>query len=105
MQDKSEAKPNILVVDDDRSICKMIGSLLDMEGYAHKLVNRGEDALEVLRTEAIDIVISDIYMGEVEEDIEEGHRKATPHPTPSTPRALSFGVSRYPEALSLTPKP
>jgi two-component system response regulator AtoC len=65
MQDKSEAKPNILVVDDDRSICKMIGSLLDMEGYAHKLVNRGEDALEVLRTEAIDIVISDIYMGEV----------------------------------------
>ena len=65
MQAKSEAKPNILVVDDDRSICKMIGSLLDMEGYAHKVVNRGEDALEVLRTEAIDIVISDIYMGDV----------------------------------------
>ena len=65
MQVKSEVKPKILVVDDDRSICKMIGSLLDMEGYAHTVVGRGEDALEVIRSEPIDIVISDIYMGDV----------------------------------------
>ncbi len=65
MQVNSKVKPNILVVDDDRSICKMIGSLLDMEGYANQVVSRGEDALELLRTEPIDIVISDIYMGDV----------------------------------------
>ena len=65
MQINSKVKPNILVVDDDRSICKMIGSLLDMEGYANQVVSRGEDALELLRTEPIDIVISDIYMGDV----------------------------------------
>ncbi len=53
------------MVDDDRSICKMLGSLLDLEGYDHTVVSRGEEALEVLRTEAIDIVISDIYMGDV----------------------------------------
>ena len=65
MQVNSKVKPNILVVDDDRSICKMIGSLLDMEGYVNQVVSRGEDALELLRTEPIDIVISDIYMGDV----------------------------------------
>ena len=79
MQIRPESKPNILVVDDDRSICKMIGSLLDMEGYVHQVVNRGEDALELLRTEPIDIVISDIYMGDVSGlDVLEAAREALP---------------------------
>ncbi len=81
MQVTSEVKAKILVVDDDRSICKMIGSLLDMEGYAHTVVGRGEDALEVLRSEPIDIVISDIYMGDISGlDVLAAAREAMPAP-------------------------
>ena len=57
-------KPRVLVVDDDRSICRLIGSLLEMEGYAYRVVNQGEEALAVLRDEPYDIVLSDIYMGD-----------------------------------------
>jgi two-component system response regulator AtoC len=58
-------KLKILVVDDDRSIGKLIASLLDMEGYSYQVVNRGEEAIDLLRSESFDVVISDIYMGEV----------------------------------------
>ena len=79
MQTEAQVKPKILVVDDDRSICKMIGSLLDMEGYEYKVVGRGEDALDVLRAESIDIVISDIYMGDVSGlDVLEAARETSP---------------------------
>ena len=59
------SKSNILVVDDDRSICKLIGSLLEMEGYPHRIVWQGEAALEAIGQDRYDIVISDIYMGDV----------------------------------------
>ena len=59
------SKPNILVVDDDRSICKLIGSLLEMEGYPHQIVRQGEAAIEAIGQARYDIVISDIYMGDV----------------------------------------
>ncbi len=36
-----QTKPNILIVDDDKSICKMIASLLEMEGYPHRIVTGG----------------------------------------------------------------
>ena len=75
-----EAKPKILVVDDDRSICKMIGSLLELEGYPHQLVGRGEEALEILGREPVDIVISDIYMGDVSGlDVLEAARRNSPN--------------------------
>jgi two-component system response regulator AtoC len=60
-----EEKLKILVVDDDRSIGKLIASLLDMEAYPYQVVNRGEEAIDLLRSESFDVVISDIYMGEV----------------------------------------
>ena len=59
------SKSNILVVDDDRSTCKLIGSLLEMEGYPHRIVRQGEAALEAIGQDRYDIVISDIYMGDV----------------------------------------
>ena len=38
------AKPRILVVDDDKSICNLLKSVLDMEGYAHRVATSGEEA-------------------------------------------------------------
>jgi DNA-binding NtrC family response regulator len=58
------AKPKILVVDDDRSICKLMGSILEMEGYPHKILSRGEDARKAIAEEPFDILISDIYLGD-----------------------------------------
>ena len=60
-----QEKLKILVVDDDPSIGKLLSSLLDMEGYPYRVVSRGEDAIDVLGSEPFDVVISDIYMGDV----------------------------------------
>ena len=58
-------KLKILVVDDDKSIGKLLSSLFDMEGYRYSVVGSGEDAVAALQSEDFDVVISDIYMGDV----------------------------------------
>ena len=58
-------KLKILVVDDDKSIGKLLSSLFDMEGYPYRVAGSGEDAIATLRSEEFDVVISDIYMGKV----------------------------------------
>ena len=57
-------KPKILVVDDDRSICKLLDSMLGMEDYPHRVVSCGADARKAISEEAFDILISDIYLGD-----------------------------------------
>jgi two-component system, NtrC family, response regulator AtoC len=60
----SNAKPKILVVDDDRSICKLMGSILQMESYPFRLAISGEQARRAMDEERFDVLISDIYLGE-----------------------------------------
>ena len=50
---------NILIVDDDKSICKMIANLLELEGYPHRVVMGGEEALKAIQGEKFQIVISE----------------------------------------------
>src|SRR6185369_16575009 len=57
-------KPKILVVDDDRSICKLMGSILQMEGYPSRVVTSGEQARRAITEESFDVLISDIYLGD-----------------------------------------
>src|SRR5262245_42802585 len=57
-------KPKILVVDDDRSICKLMGSILQMEGYPSRVVTSGEQARRAINEESFDVLISDIYLGD-----------------------------------------
>src|SRR6058998_4046090 len=57
-------KPRILVVDDDRSICKLMGSILEMESYPFRVVTTGEHARRAMDEERFDILISDIYLGD-----------------------------------------
>src|SRR5437867_6569548 len=57
-------KPKILVVDDDRSICKLMGSILEMESYPFRVVMTGEHARRAMEEERFDILISDIYLGD-----------------------------------------
>ena len=56
-------KPKILVVDDDRSICKLMSSILQMEGYPFRVATSGEQARSAMQEERFDILVSDIYLG------------------------------------------
>ena len=57
-----KTKPKILVVDDDRSICKLMGSILQMESYPFRVVTSGEQARRAMDEEHFDILVSDILM-------------------------------------------
>src|SRR5262245_5101272 len=57
-------KPKILVVDDDRSICNLMGSILRMEYYPFRVATSGEQARRAMEEERFDILVSDIYLGD-----------------------------------------
>lgn len=59
-------KPKILIVDDEPDICKALEFLLKREDYAVTSVNSGEEAIERLKAEVFDIVITDLKMGRVD---------------------------------------
>src|SRR6516162_9578956 len=60
----NSTKPRILVVDDDRSICKLMGSILEMESYPFRVATSGEQAMRAMDEERFDILVSDIYLGD-----------------------------------------
>jgi DNA-binding NtrC family response regulator len=55
-------KPNILLVDDEKDICMALNILLTKEGYAVKEAYNGEQALEQIKKENFDVVMTDIKM-------------------------------------------
>jgi DNA-binding NtrC family response regulator len=57
-------KPKVLVVDDDRSICRLMDSILEMEGYPRRIAANGAQARKAIAEESFDIVVSDIYLGD-----------------------------------------
>jgi DNA-binding NtrC family response regulator len=59
-------KPKILIVDDEPDICKALEFLLKRDGYAVTSANSGEDAIEKLKTDGFDVVITDLKMGRVD---------------------------------------
>jgi DNA-binding NtrC family response regulator len=56
------AAEKILVVDDEQSMTQFLGIVLRKEGFQVTTVNSGRDALDKIRTEPFDVVISDIKM-------------------------------------------
>jgi DNA-binding NtrC family response regulator len=52
----------ILVVDDEQSMTQFLGIVLRKEGYQVTTVNNGKDALDKVKSEAFDVVITDIKM-------------------------------------------
>jgi len=57
--------PNILICDDERSICEMLDITLRREGYKVETVNSGEAGLKKLDSALFDVVITDIRMPNV----------------------------------------
>ena len=54
--------PNILICDDERSVCEMLDITLRREGYKVETVNSGEAAKKKLDSAIYDVVITDIKM-------------------------------------------
>jgi len=59
-------KPKILVVDDEKDICKALEFLLRHEGYMVTLAYNGEEAIEKLQKEHFDVVLTDLKMDKVD---------------------------------------
>lgn len=63
----AQRKPaNLLLVDDDPSLLKLLGMRLSSEGFRVTTADSGHDALRVLGREQIDLVISDLRMDEMD---------------------------------------
>jgi two-component system response regulator PilR (NtrC family) len=54
--------PNILICDDERSICEMLDITLRREGYKVETVNSGEAAKRKLDSALFDVIVTDIRM-------------------------------------------
>lgn len=52
----------VLVVDDEPVICDALKFFLELEGLEVHLANNGQQALEILNSENLDLVISDVRM-------------------------------------------
>ena len=57
---------NILVCDDERSICEMLDITLRREGYKVETVNSGEAGKKKLDSALFDVVITDIKMPNID---------------------------------------
>ena len=58
----SKFKPNILVIDDEISICESLQGVLEDEGYTVQTALSGEEGVRTLAAEQIDLVFLDILM-------------------------------------------
>ena len=58
--------PNILICDDERSICEMLDISLRREGYKVETVNSGEAGKRKLDSALFDVVITDIRMPNID---------------------------------------
>ena len=58
--------PNILLVDDDRSILRSISPFLESNGYHVTTSETGEYATELLKKRVFDLIITDLVMGKVD---------------------------------------
>jgi DNA-binding NtrC family response regulator len=55
----------ILIVDDERTLRESCASVLRYEGYQVSLCSRGEEAKDLLKRTAFDIVLLDLYMTDI----------------------------------------
>lgn len=52
----------ILLVDDNTIMTRTIADILDVEGYVVLTANSGEEALRIIHTGSVDILLTDVHM-------------------------------------------
>src|SRR5207248_3339721 len=58
----SEIKRNILVVDDEAQITRVLKTTLSSQGYGIRTASDGEEALQLMREWAPDLIVTDLRM-------------------------------------------
>ncbi len=61
---QAESRLNVLIIDDNEQITKMISSFLDMSNHDCTIVNDGKDGLELIKTKQYDSIVLDLAMPE-----------------------------------------
>ena len=61
---QSELRLNVLIIDDNEQITKMISSFLGMSNHDCTIVNDGKDGLEQIKTKQYDSIVLDLAMPE-----------------------------------------
>ncbi len=59
-----ESRLNVLIIDDNEQITKMISTFLDMSNHDCTIVNDGKDGLELIKTKQYDSIVLDLAMPE-----------------------------------------
>jgi len=59
---KKVSPVNILVIDDEEEICKILANWLSADGHIVRFVSSGEKAIELVRNEHFDVALLDIVM-------------------------------------------
>ncbi|HXJ48081.1 MAG TPA: response regulator [Candidatus Acidoferrum sp.] len=93
------ADQDIILVDDDRVIQKMVGSFLERRGYQVRKANDGIEALQYVRDRIPDLVITDVRMPELN-GIELTSRLRAHHRTAGVPILMFSELSGAPDALA-----
>src|SRR5690349_6615365 len=62
----AKARVRILVVDDEHTLRESCAGVLRHEGYDVTVCSRGQDALDLLKRRAFDVVLVDLYMTQVD---------------------------------------
>ena len=61
-----QVKPTLLVVDDDESNLESIEGVFAKEGYEILLASGGREALELVRKQRVDVILTDLMMPEMD---------------------------------------
>ncbi len=59
------SKENILIIDDEASICSSLKGILEDEGFLVKTAGSGEEGLDLLKSRNVDLVLLDIWLPKV----------------------------------------
>ncbi|MTC61199.1 two-component system response regulator GlrR [Providencia rustigianii] len=95
----SRKSANLLLVDDDPSLLKLLGMRLSSEGFKVSTAESGPEALKRLQKEKIDLVISDLRMDEMDgmalfDEVQKAH--------PNLPVIILTAHGSIPDAVAAT---
>jgi DNA-binding response OmpR family regulator len=57
---------HILIIDDDRELCALLGDFLQLEGFECDAIHDGADAIEMCRGQSFDAIVLDVMLPRVQ---------------------------------------